>query len=126
MPALLTTMSSPPKCAAISLTIALTSSRLATSSVQALAVPPLATIAAVTACASSALKSVTATLAPSAANTRAVARPMPPAAPVTRTVNPLTDRLGCLKSDMNYSLELSRDLHDWQGWHQSPERSNQA
>jgi hypothetical protein len=37
---------------------------------------------------------------------------MPPAAPVTRTVNPFTDRLSCLKSDMNYSLELSRDLQD--------------
>ncbi len=57
-----------------------------------------------------ALKSVTA--APSAANTRAVARPMPPAAPVTRTVNPLTDRLSCLKSDMNHSLELPCDLQD--------------
>src|ERR1700736_5428749 len=105
MPALLTTMSSPPKCAAISLTIALMSSRLATSSVQAFAVPPLATISAATACAPSALKSVTATLAPSAANTRAVARPMPPAAPVTRTVNPFTDRLSCLKSDIECLLE---------------------
>jgi len=51
------------------------------------------------------LKSVTATLAPSAANTRAVARPMPLAAPVTRTVNPFTDRLRSLKSDMEYSLK---------------------
>jgi hypothetical protein len=29
-----------------------------------------------------------------------VARPMPLAAPVTRTVNPLTERLSCLKSVM--------------------------
>ena len=75
-------------------------SRLATSSVQAFAVPPLAAISAATACVASALMSVTATLAPSAANTSAVARPMPLAAPVTRTVRPLTERLSCLKSDM--------------------------
>src|SRR5712671_373350 len=106
MPALLTTMSSPPKCAAISFTTASMSSRSATSSVQAFAISPLVTISAATACAPSALKSVTATLAPSAANTRAVARPMPPAAPVTRTVNPATERLNCLESDMEYSLKL--------------------
>jgi hypothetical protein len=41
-----------------------------------------------------------------------VARPMPPAAPVTRTVNPFTDRLSCLKSDMDHSLELPCDLQD--------------
>ncbi len=29
---------------------------------------------------------------------------MPLAAPVTRTVNPATDRLSCLKSDMDGSL----------------------
>src|SRR5439155_22638033 len=52
--------------------------------------------------------SVTATLAPSAANTRAVARPMPLAAPVTSTVRPLTDRLSCLKSDMDCSREMMR------------------
>jgi len=50
--------------------------------------------------------SVTATLAPSAANTCAVARPMPLAAPVTRTVNPATDRLSCLKSDIECSLKM--------------------
>jgi hypothetical protein len=33
-----------------------------------------------------------------------VARPMPLAAPVTRTVNPATDRLSCLKSDIECSL----------------------
>jgi 3-oxoacyl-[acyl-carrier protein] reductase len=49
---------------------------------------------------------VTATLAPSAANTRAVARPMPLAAPVTTTVNPLTDRLSCLKPDIECSPKM--------------------
>ena len=33
---------------------------------------------------------------------------MPLAAPVTRTVNPLTERLSCLKSDMGYSLMMRR------------------
>src|SRR3984893_15107167 len=107
MPALLMTMPSPPKCAAMLLTTASMSSRFATSSVQALAVPPVSAISLTTACAPSAVKSVTATLAPSAANTRAVARPMPLAAPVTRTVNPATDRLSCLKSDMECSLKLT-------------------
>ena len=69
-----------------------------------LAAPPFLTISAATASAPPATKSVTATLAPSAANTRAVARPMPLAAPVTRTVNPATDRLSCLKSDIECSL----------------------
>src|SRR5882757_5178717 len=32
---------------------------------------------------------------------------MPPAAPVTRMVNPATERLNCLESDMEYSLKLS-------------------
>src|SRR5258708_31282179 len=75
-------------------------SRLATSSVQAFAVPPFAAISAATARVASALISVTATLAPSAAKTSAVARPMPLAAPVTRAVRPLTERLSALKSDM--------------------------
>src|SRR5713101_9132969 len=82
------------------------SSRLATSSAQALPVPPLAAISAATPCAPSAAQSVTATLAPSAANTRAVARPMPLAAPVTRTLNPFTDRLSGLKSDIECSLKM--------------------
>jgi hypothetical protein len=82
------------------------SARLAMSKVQAFAISPLAAISAATACAPSAARSVTATLAPSAANTRAVARPMPLAAPVTRTVNPLTDRLSCLKSDMRFPFSL--------------------
>jgi hypothetical protein len=83
-------------------TTALISSRFATSSVQAFAISPLAVISAATARAPSAPKSVTATRAPSAANTRAVARPMPLAAPVMRTVNPLTERLSGLKSDMRF------------------------
>jgi hypothetical protein len=100
MPALLTTISSPPKCAATSLTTSLMLSRSATSSVQALAEPPLDAISLATARVASALISVAATLAPSLANTSAVARPMPLAAPVTRTVRPLTERLSSLKSDM--------------------------
>src|SRR5665647_1135672 len=106
MPALLMTISSPPKCAATASTTVLILSRLATSSGHALALPPLAVISAATACAPSAAKSVTATWAPSAANTRAVARPMPLAAPVTRTVSPATDRLSCLNSDMRCSVPI--------------------
>src|SRR4051794_27739823 len=100
IPALFTTISNPPKCDATSLTTRSMSARLAMSKVQAFAIWPLAAISAATACAPSAARSVTATLAPSAANTRAVARPMPLAAPVTRTVNPFTDRLSSLNSDM--------------------------
>jgi hypothetical protein len=37
---------------------------------------------------------------------------MPSAAPVTRTVNPLTDRLNCLESAMEYSLKMSCGLQD--------------
>jgi hypothetical protein len=35
---------------------------------------------------------------------------MPLAAPVTRTVSPATDRLSCLKSDIEGSLQVSRLL----------------
>src|SRR5665213_5369 len=104
MPALLMTISSPPKVEATSLTTVLMLSRSATSSVHALAVPPAVAMPSATAWVASAEISVTATLAPSAANTRAVARPMPLAAPVTRTVNPATDRLSCLKSGIAGSL----------------------
>src|SRR6185437_4529076 len=103
MPALLTMMSRPPKCAAISETTRSIPSRSPTSSAQALAVPPPAVISSATALTPSALTSVTVTLAPSAANTRAVARPMPLAAPVTSTVNPFTERLSSLNSGMDVS-----------------------
>ena len=88
--------------AATALTTVVMSLRSATSSFQALALPPLAVIASATACVVSVPISVTATLAPSAANTRAVARPMPLAAPVTRTVRPVTERLSALNSDMRW------------------------
>ena len=78
-------------------------SRLATSSVQAFAVPPFATISAATACVRLGDEVGDGDVGALGREYRAVARPMPLAAPVTRTVNPATDRLSCLKSDMNGS-----------------------
>jgi hypothetical protein len=112
MPALLTTMSSPPKCAAISLTTALTSSRLATSNVQG-----FCGSAAGEDLGSNRLRAFRAKIGDRDLGAFSREHPRRGAAHATgRTGDENGQSLHrpafCLKSDMNYSLELSCDLQD--------------
>src|SRR6187402_44712 len=94
MPALLTRISSLPKCARTAFAADLMESSEATSRAKVAAVPPAASISALTSTSFDSLRAARAICAPSAASWRAMARPMPCEAPVMRAVFPV--RLGMM------------------------------
>src|SRR5688572_6490112 len=97
IPALFTSVSSPPNVSMAELMRRWAPSQSLTSSVLAMASPPAATMSSTTCCATGCISplpsasrptSFTTTLAPSAANSSASSRPMPRPAPVTITTRP--------------------------------------
>ena len=92
MPALLTSMSSPPKCRVAASTIACRSSGLVTSAATVSMVPPAARTSAASSSSSGCDRAAASTLHPRFAASTTSARPMPCDAPVTSTRSPFSFR----------------------------------